>query len=117
MPDNSNHTNNINNEERKGELAQNKKIKSRGNDSHQHQFVSSTPITSFNIFQNDAPFRISLKGSNPMSVTKCESCGTKFISVLEYGSNRIMRRKSSFDCNFAALYNTEQLGGRETGNS
>ena len=71
----------------------------------QHQFVTSIPIRSLNIYLNQMFFGV-IQNLNPMCLVNCENCGVKFISVEgaeEATSGRLFERT------FAAYYNTSQL--------
>ena len=71
----------------------------------QHQFVSSIPIRSLNIYLNQM-FCGVIQGLSPMCLVNCENCGAKFISI--DGSNDLIRG-TLFERTFAAYYNTSQL--------
>ena len=71
----------------------------------QHQFVSSIPIRSLNIYLNQM-FCGVIHGLNPMCLVNCENCGAKFISI--DGANDLTSG-TLFERTFAAYYNTSQL--------
>ena len=79
----------------------------------QHQFVSSIPIRSLNIYFNQM-FCGVIQNMNPMCLVNCENCGLKFISV--EGANDVTSGRL-FERTFAAYYNTSQLQGSNVTNS
>ena len=79
----------------------------------QHQFVSSTPIRSLNIYFNQM-FCGVIQNMNPMCLVNCENCGVKFISV--EGADDVTSGRL-FERTFAAYYNTSQLQGSNVTNS
>ena len=72
---------------------------------YQHQFVSSIPIRSLNIYFNQMVCGV-IQNLNPMCLVHCENCGAKFISV-EGAEN--VTSGTLFERTFAAYYNTSQL--------
>ena len=71
----------------------------------QHQFVTSIPIRSLNIYLNQMFFGV-IQNMNPMCLVNCENCGVKFISV--EGADDVTSGRL-FERTFAAYYNTSQL--------
>ena len=71
----------------------------------QHQFVTSIPIRSLNIYLNQMFFGV-IQNMNPMCLVNCEICGVKFISV--EGADDVTSGRL-FERTFAAYYNTSQL--------